>query len=400
MRYRHLLLAATLLAAPAAAMAQDSTPWYLPNPSAAPIQGVYLGAGAGWNHSDKRNATAQGGNAAYFDTTRASRQGSIEFDEGYAGVLSVGWGFGNGLRTEIEGSFRYNDVDTFGGFPGRNGGSASTLFRDMGGVQRQYGVMANVFYDFSLPTWFPGSGLNVVPYVGGGVGYLWTDLTSKGTRAPAGANSVRIDDTVGQFAYQGIAGLAFPIAAVPGLSLTTEYRYTGALQSDFKGRVTNPAGQTISRGKFEVDQMHNHSVMLGVRYAFNTPAPAAPMAPVPAPTPAAQPAPARTYLVFFDFDRADLTDRARQIIAEAAQNSARVQTTRIEVAGHADRSGSPQYNQRLSQRRADAVAAELGRLGIARSAISVQAFGESRPLVATADGVREPQNRRVEIVLR
>ncbi|EFH11315.1 OmpA family protein, partial [Teichococcus cervicalis] len=97
---------------------------------------------------------------------------------------------------------------------------------------------------------------------------------------------------------------------------------------------------------------------------------------------------------------ADLTDRARQIISEAAQNSGRVQTTRIEVAGHADRAGSPQYNQRLSQRRADAVAAELVRLGVARSAISVQAFGESRPLVPTADGVREPQNRRVEIVLR
>jgi outer membrane protein OmpA-like peptidoglycan-associated protein len=104
--------------------------------------------------------------------------------------------------------------------------------------------------------------------------------------------------------------------------------------------------------------------------------------------------------VFFDFDRADLTDRARQIISEAAQNAGRVQTTRIEVAGHADRSGSPQYNQRLSQRRAEAVASELSRLGVARSNISVQAFGESRPLVATADGVREPQNRRVEIVLR
>jgi outer membrane protein OmpA-like peptidoglycan-associated protein len=37
---------------------------------------------------------------------------------------------------------------------------------------------------------------------------------------------------------------------------------------------------------------------------------------------------------------------------------------------------------------------------VARNAISVAAFGESRPLVPTADGVREPQNRRVEIVLR
>jgi len=104
--------------------------------------------------------------------------------------------------------------------------------------------------------------------------------------------------------------------------------------------------------------------------------------------------------VFFDWDRADLTDRARQIIAEAAQATTRVQVTRIEVAGHADRSGTPAYNQGLSQRRAQNVAAELVRLGVARQEISTQAFGESRPLVATADGVREPQNRRVEIVVR
>ena len=70
------------------------------------------------------------------------------------------------------------------------------------------------------------------------------------------------------------------------------------------------------------------------------------------------------------------------------------------MAGHADRSGDAAYNQRLSQRRAEAVAAELVRDGVARGNISVQAFGESRPLVPTADNVREPQNRRVEIVLR
>ncbi|MBX6747532.1 MAG: OmpA family protein, partial [Acetobacteraceae bacterium] len=72
----------------------------------------------------------------------------------------------------------------------------------------------------------------------------------------------------------------------------------------------------------------------------------------------------------------------------------------IEVAGHADRSGTPQYNMRLSRRRAETVAAELVRHGISRNEITIEAFGESRPLVPTADGVREPQNRRVEIVLR
>jgi outer membrane protein OmpA-like peptidoglycan-associated protein len=109
----------------------------------------------------------------------------------------------------------------------------------------------------------------------------------------------------------------------------------------------------------------------------------------------------RTFLVFFDWDRADLTERARQIIAEAALNARRAGgSTRIEVAGHADRSGTPEYNQRLSQRRADQVAGELVRNGVDRGDIAITAFGETRPLVPTADGVREPQNRRVEIVLR
>jgi len=392
MTFRHLLLAATAaVALPGVAMAQSS---WLPTAAAQPITGVYLGAGAGWNHYGQNNMTAQGANATYFDQTRASRQGNLDFSEGGVGVLSLGYGFGNGFRAEVEGSYRYNELDKLGGFPGRNGGAASSSFRNFDGEIQQYGVMANVFYDFQLPQWFPTMPVAVVPYIGGGVGYIWTDIDAKGTRQVATGNTVSINDTVGQFAYQGIAGLAFPITSVPGLSITAEYRYTGTLQSDFGGRVSTPTGQTVSRGDFEIDQAHNHSALIGVRYALYTPTPVAP-APVAPIAPAAAPSPTRTYLVFFDFDRADLTDRARQIIAEAAQNAGRVQTTRIEVAGHADRSGSPQYNQRLSQRRADAVAAELSRQGIARSNISVQAFGESRPLVATADGVREPQNRRV-----
>ena len=111
-------------------------------------------------------------------------------------------------------------------------------------------------------------------------------------------------------------------------------------------------------------------------------------------------APSRTYLVFFDWDRADLTDRARQIVAEAAQASTRVQATRIEVQGNADLSGTKQYNQKLSLRRAQTVAAELVRDGVPAKEIQIQAFGDTRPLVPTAPGVREPQNRRVAIILR
>ena len=77
-----------------------------------------------------------------------------------------------------------------------------------------------------------------------------------------------------------------------------------------------------------------------------------------------------------------------------------MQVTRIEVNGYTDTSGTPRYNQGLSLRRARTVAAELVRDGVPQSAINVQGLGETNPLVPTADGVREPQNRRVEIIIR
>ena len=130
----------------------------------------------------------------------------------------------------------------------------------------------------------------------------------------------------------------------------------------------------------------------------------APPAPLPEPPPAAlapstpQAPPAKTYLVFFDWDRANLTERARQIVATAAAASTQ-QTTRIEVNGYTDLSGTKAYNQRLSIRRAESVEAELVRDGVAKNEISIHGYGESNPLVPTAPGVREPQNRRVEIIL-
>ena len=68
--------------------------------------------------------------------------------------------------------------------------------------------------------------------------------------------------------------------------------------------------------------------------------------------------------------------------------------------GYTDTSGTAAYNQRLSVRRAEAVAAELVRRGVPRNAISIQGFGETHLLVPAGPGVREPRNRRVEIILR
>jgi outer membrane protein OmpA-like peptidoglycan-associated protein len=360
MTLKKALLAATILALPVAAQAQ-------------PVTGFYVGAGVGMNFLMESDVDLD----SRFATPR---NGTAEFDYGYLGVISLGYGFGNGVRAEIEGSYRANDIDTLTGFglaaPVRASGSAVS-----------YGVMGNALYDFDL-----GPTIPLMPYIGLGAGYIVHDYD--GVQATSGGNNVRVVGSEGRFAYQAIVGAAFQLDSVaPGLALTAEYRFMGTLGHDLDASSTR--GGVGARGSAEVDNF-NHSVLLGIRYAFN----AAPPPPPVVAAPAAAPAPARTFLVFFDFDRADLTDRARAIIAEAATNAGRVGTTRIEIAGHADRAGTPQYNQRLSERRAAAVAAELERRGIARSAMTVQAFGESRPLVPTADGVREPQNRRVEIVLR
>jgi outer membrane protein OmpA-like peptidoglycan-associated protein len=103
-------------------------------------------------------------------------------------------------------------------------------------------------------------------------------------------------------------------------------------------------------------------------------------------------------MVFFDFDKSDLTPEARTIVDQAATNAGRANVTSITVTGHTDTVGSDAYNMRLSKRRAESVSAELQAKGVPSNAITLVAKGKRDLLVPTGDGVREPQNRRVEIV--
>jgi iron complex outermembrane receptor protein len=124
---------------------------------------------------------------------------------------------------------------------------------------------------------------------------------------------------------------------------------------------------------------------------------AAPATYVPPPVQAPAPAP-RSYLVFFDFDKSDLTPQAREIVDTAAKNAEMAKITQLTVTGHTDTVGSDAYNMRLSRRRAESVAAQLERDGIASNEIEIVAKGKRDLLVPTKDGVSEPQNRRVQIV--
>ncbi len=104
------------------------------------------------------------------------------------------------------------------------------------------------------------------------------------------------------------------------------------------------------------------------------------------------------YLVFFDFDKSTLTAAGKQVVANAAAAAKKGGAARIVCTGYTDRAGSDAYNQKLSERRAASVKAELIHLGVPSAQIATLGKGEQNPLVPTADGVREPQNRRVEIM--
>jgi hypothetical protein len=103
------------------------------------------------------------------------------------------------------------------------------------------------------------------------------------------------------------------------------------------------------------------------------------------------------YVVFFGFDSADLDAEAREVLQTVAEDYERTGATRVEVRSYADTVGSNEYNDGLSERRAEAVAEELIGRGVQPADIVLASLGESQLPVQTGEGVREPRNRRVEI---
>jgi hypothetical protein len=121
--------------------------------------------------------------------------------------------------------------------------------------------------------------------------------------------------------------------------------------------------------------------------------------PPPPPPPPPAPPPPQNFMVFFDWDSSKLSDASLNVLEQARDAFKAKQSARITATGHTDTTGSDAYNMALSLRRANTVKDALVKLGVPATAITTVGRGKQGLLVQTADGVREPQNRRVEIAV-
>jgi len=336
-------------------------------------------------------------------------------DYGYDGALFVGYDLG-AFRIEAEVSYkraRVDDIETSvraPGFSGVIGGPVTpTIYPAGGGRTSALSFMINGMLDF-------GDDDGISGFVGGGVGIARIDVNNVRAFSNQGA---MIDDSDTRFAWQVVAGVRQAIS--DNVDITVRYRFFNADNIriiDFRGLE----GESRFR---------SHSLLGGITFNFGAP-PAPPPPPPPCPdgwsrdasgvcvAPPAPPPPPETkncpngsvilateecpapppigpFIIFFDWDKDEITPAAAAILDNAAAAYAQTGRASVTLAGHADRSGSDAYNVGLSQRRANNTRSYLAGRGVPDGSITTEAFGESRPLVDTADGVREPQNRRVEI---
>ena len=352
----------------------------------------------------------------------------VDHEYGYDGALFVGYDLG-AFRLEAEVAYKRADIDglaTTIALPGSAGPGlpvAQTFSDAGGGNTTALSFMINGLLDF-------GDDDGVSGFVGGGVGIARVNFNNQRRFSNQGAF---LDDSDSRFAWQVVAGVRQAIS--DGVDVTLRYRFfnvadietVGFNGADFSTRLRTHSllgGLTFNFGGVEVEYQtcwdgsrvqvtqacpdRPQPPLANVNCPDGTVLPAGSTCPVPVappvPCPNGTSVPAGSvcpqigpFIVFFDWDKADITPAAAAILDNAAEQYRQTGNAQVVLAGHADRSGSDQYNVGLSQRRADNVRQYLAGRGISEGVMRTEAFGESRPLVDTADGVREPQNRRVEI---
>lgn len=342
MKLRTVLLGtAVALCSAGAANAAITTPtgWYLS-----------LAAGANW---------IEDGSVNYKTFGVVTDPNEYSWDTGYAIVGAVGYDFGDHWRVEFELAYRDNDgdrwVSTFG-----SGTTDVELW--------ELSQMVNVLYDV------PISGNFEVAF-GAGVGGNLLHWQWPGSAAT--------DEYV--FAGQLIAQAAYRVAERWQFYL--DYRYMIMEDPEF-------VAPWNFADTWEIEKTE-HTLTLGVRFDLQRDGAPPPRAAEP-PPPATSP---KQFIVFFGFNKSNLTPEAARVVADAAAAAKEYGSASIVVVGHTDTVGSHRYNNALSMRRSQSVKDGLIANGIPSNAISTAGRGESELMVQTGDGVKEPQNRRATIDL-
>ena len=312
----------------------------------------------------------------------------INDEPGYDFDGIIGYDFG-GFRAEAEVAYKGIQIEkTIATAPGISGGGVglTTGTFDTNGQADALSFMVNGLFDFGADDGLQG-------FVGAGIGVARVEMTNT-FAAPSW-----LDDSDTGLAWQALAGVRAPISDNWDVGL--KYRYFNA-----------PNMKYVDINNRDIEgNFNSHSILGSLIYNFGgveapvvppvivqppvvQPPVVTPKPPVVAPKPVCNTGP---YIVYFDFDKSNLRPDAATVLDNAAANYANCGSARVMLAGHADRSGSATYNVGLSNRRNDTVRGYLTSKGVPAGAMSAQGFGEAQNRVPTADGVREPQNRRVEI---
>jgi len=358
---------ATLLGA-AASIALLATG--IPSAHAGHINGWYLGVegGANWvqDFNDQISRTPP----------PATNHQNFELNTGWAGLATLGYGFWNHWRVELEGGYRHNGLDkvqwTFG-LPAQTTPSGSL---------NEWTVMANVAYDLMLTDRL---GLSF------GLGAGADDVRLK--YRTGFLSTVNVNDDDWRFAYQGIVGFSYDIS--DRTQLVLNYRYLRIDSPTWNGTAVGPDSIRI-----DADDISKHTVTIGLRYDLWPDTPAAePMAVAEPPPPPPAP-PAQSFMIFFGFNKCNITPEADNVLAQAAAAAHQMGSAAVQIVGHTDTVGSNKYNQKLSECRAHAAKSNLVGKGVPEASIATSGKGETELLVQTADGVKEPQNRRATVDLQ
>ncbi|MDB5397118.1 MAG: TonB-dependent receptor [Rhodospirillales bacterium] len=357
--------------------------------------------------------TVTTGNPGLKATTGDNFDLSVEYYLPDSGIISLG-AFDKEFQNYIV------SRSEFGTFPGIVGIARIATFANAPSAQA-YGMEGNYQQKFTfLPEPFDGFGvLANITVVQSSVELRPGDIrllpaTSRLTYNAAlsydkGPVSVRFAaEYVGKslFAVGGSAATDIIQDSRLLMDVSASYQITDNFQLYFQGKnLTNQPLSYSEGNSARPIQREFYDVTLesGIRFKFgggvmHTEENEAAYVPPPAARPAPAPPAPTSYLVFFDFNKSDLAPQAISIVDQAARNAAPMHVTELTVTGHTDTIGSDAYNLRLSRRRAESVAAELEKDGIKASEIEIVAKGKHELLVPTADGVKEPQNRRVQIV--